>query len=126
MGKAFEKQTKTIKDQGERQIDALADLKPKEIKPRETKPNEYDDYFLDGLAKVRESDKPVDFYDENYNFKDLRISSIHFSKFKGSLHTFKSTHNDGIILEDVEKEQIDLKRDLGHIKQEFPKDKSQE
>ena len=41
LGKAFEKQTKAIEDQGKRQIDALADLKPKEIKPRETKPKEY-------------------------------------------------------------------------------------
>ena len=34
LGKAFEKQTKTIdEDQGKKQIDALADLKPKDIKP---------------------------------------------------------------------------------------------
>ena len=38
LGKAFEKQTKTIEDQGKKQTDALADLKPKEIKPIETKP----------------------------------------------------------------------------------------
>ena len=37
LGKAFEKQTKTIQDQGKKQIDGLADLKPKEIKPRVTK-----------------------------------------------------------------------------------------
>ena len=30
MGKAFEKQTKTIEDQGKKQIDALKYLKPKE------------------------------------------------------------------------------------------------
>ena len=41
LGKAFEKQTKTIKDQGKKQIDTLADLKQKEKKPRETKPNKY-------------------------------------------------------------------------------------
>ena len=101
LGKAFEKQTKTIEDQGKKQIDALADLKPKEIKPRETKPNEYGDYFLDGLAKIRESYKRVDFYDVTYNFKNLRIPSISFSKFKGPLHTFKSIHNGDITLEDV-------------------------
>ena len=48
LGKAFEKQTKIIEDQGKKQIDALADLKPKEMKPIETKPrdakrNEYED-----------------------------------------------------------------------------------
>ena len=52
MGKAFEKQIKTIEDQGKKQADALADLKPKEIEPREPKPNKYDDYFIDGLAKI--------------------------------------------------------------------------
>ena len=33
LGNGFEKQTKTIEDQGKKQIDALSDLKPKEIKP---------------------------------------------------------------------------------------------
>ena len=76
MGKAFEKRAKTIKDQEEKQIYALVPLKPKEIKPRETKPNEYGDYFLNGLAKIGESYKPVDFYDVTYNFKDLRIPNF--------------------------------------------------
>ena len=40
MGKTFEKQIKTIEDQGEKQIDALKDLKPKEqAKPIEAKSN---------------------------------------------------------------------------------------
>ena len=77
-----------------KQIDALADLKPKEIKPRETKPretkpNKYCDYSIDGLAKIRESYKPIDFNDLTYNFKDLRIPSVGFIKFKGPLHIFK-------------------------------------
>ena len=45
LGKAFEKQTKTIKDQGKKQVDALADLKTKETKPTEAKADEYGDYF---------------------------------------------------------------------------------
>ena len=52
LGKALEKQTKTIEDQGKKQVDASVALKPKEIKPREAKPNEYGDYFLHGLAKI--------------------------------------------------------------------------
>ena len=63
LGKAFKKQTKTIEDQGKKQIDAVADLKPKEIKPRETKPNKFGDYFIDGLAKIRGSYKPIVFND---------------------------------------------------------------
>ena len=124
--KPFEKQTKTIEDQGKKQIDGLADLKPKEIKPRETKPNEYGDYFLNGLAKIREFYEPVDFHDVDYNFKHLKIPSVSFSKFKGPMYIFKSICKSDITLEDVEKEEIELKRDLGRIKQGDPKDKSQE
>ena len=40
LGKAFEKQIKTIEDQGEKQIDALKDLKPEQqTKPIEDKSN---------------------------------------------------------------------------------------
>ena len=46
MGKAFEKQTKTIEDQGKRQFDVLKSLKPKEVRPEEIKPVKYGDYFL--------------------------------------------------------------------------------
>ena len=42
------------------------------------------------------------------------------------MHTFKSIYNGDITLEDVEKEQTELKRDLGHINQGDPKDKSLE
>ena len=113
LGKAFEKQIKTIEDQGKKQIDASADLKPKEVKPRETKPNKYGYYFIDGLAKIRESYKPIDFNDLTYNFKDLRIPSVGFIKFKSPLHIFKSIHNGDIPLENIEKDQIELKKDLG-------------
>ena len=51
LGKTFEKQTKTMEDQGKKQVDALADLKVKEIKPIETKSNEYGDTFLMDLLK---------------------------------------------------------------------------
>ena len=40
MGKAFEKQTKTIEDQGEKQIDILKTLKLKELES--IKDNKYD------------------------------------------------------------------------------------
>ena len=125
LGKAFEKKSKTIKDQGKQQIDALADLKSKEIEPRERKPNEYGDYFLDGLAKIRESYKPTDFNDVTYNFKDLKIPPVGFVKSKGPLYIFKSIHNGDIPLEDIGKEQIELKRDLGRIKQGDPRNGSE-
>ena len=106
LGKAFEKQIKTIEDQGKKQIDALPDLKPKEVKPTEPKPNKYGDYFIDGLAKIREFYKPIDFNDLTYNFKDLRIPPVGFIKFKVPLQILKNIHNGYIPLEDIEKGQI--------------------
>ena len=51
----FEKQTKTIEDQGKKQVDALKSLeslKPKEIKSEETKPIDYDDYYINKMAEI--------------------------------------------------------------------------
>ena len=87
LGKTFQKQIKTVKDQEKKQIDALADLKPKEIKPRKTKPNKY------------RNNSPIDFIG-----------------FKGPLHLFTSVYNGSITLEDVDENQIKLKLDLGNIK----------
>ena len=42
------------------------------------------------------------------------------------MHIFKSIHNGNTTLEDTEKEQIGLKRNLGHIKQGYPKNRSKE
>ena len=42
------------------------------------------------------------------------------------MHNFKSIYKNDKSLEDVEKEQIELKRNLGRIRQGNPKDKLQE
>ena len=117
MGKAFEKQTKTIEDQGKKQIDALVDVKPKEIKPRKAKPNENGNYFLNELARIRKTFEPVNFYDLINNFKDSDISSVSFIEFKVPNTIFENIHNGNIPLEDIEKEQNKLKGELACIKQ---------
>ena len=79
-----------IEDQGKKkQIDALADLKPKEIKPKETKPGEHSDYTLNNLAITRRSFEPVNFYDLSYEFKDSNITSVKFIEYKGPNAIFK-------------------------------------
>ena len=53
MGKAFEKQIKTIEDQGQKQVHTLKDLKPKDKKEKEIQANEdKSDDHDDKLAKV--------------------------------------------------------------------------
>ena len=125
MGKAFEKQIRAIEDQGKKQVDALKSLKPEEIKPKEIKPVKYGAYFLNGLVEIKNYPK-IDFDNLKYTFKDRNNNAIAFIGFKGPLHSFKSIYNGNITLEDVEKDQINLKSDLGHIRQGNPKNRSQE
>ena len=129
LGKVFERQTKTIEDQGKKQIDALADLKeikPKEVKPRKTKPGEYSDHFLNELAIIQRSLEPISFYDLTYKFKDSSIPSVKFIEFKGPNSIFKDIHDGNINLEDVENEQKKLKAELGYITQGDQRNKSEE
>ena len=55
LGKALEKETKTNEDQGNKQIEALENLKLKEITQDGTKPIEYNKYFINELAKIEKS-----------------------------------------------------------------------
>ena len=60
MWKPFEKQTKIVEDRGEKQVDALKflkSLKPKEVKSEETKPIDYDDYYINEMAEIRDQSK---------------------------------------------------------------------
>ena len=111
LGKAFEKQTKTIVDQGKKQVEALANLRPKETKLTEAKPYEYNNYFLNGLANIRESSEPIDFNNLIYCYKG-NSAPINFINYKGPMHIFKRINNGNISLEDIEKEQIKFKRNL--------------
>ena len=67
------------------------------------------------MIEIQESYDPIDFHYLTFNLNNLRIPSINFSKFKTSLNIFKRIHNGDVSLEDIEKEQAELKRDLGRI-----------
>ena len=87
---------------------------------------EYSSYFINGLAEIRKSTKPIN-PDEDlaYIFKG-NTAPIRFNDFKGPLHTFKGIYNGDRTLKDVEKEQEKLSTGLGHIKQVPPQYKSSE
>ena len=77
------------------------------------------------MAEIRNSSK-IDFSNLKYTFKDRNNAPIDFIGFKDPLHVFKGIHNGDMPLEDVEKEQIKLKSDLGHIRQGNPNNRSKE
>ena len=109
LGKDFEKQVKTIEDQGKKQIEALENLKLKEIIQDKTKPIEYNNYFIDELAKIQKSIKPIDFNDLIYYYKGSN-EPINFNEYKGMINIFKKIHGGDKTVEDIEQEQNKFKK----------------
>ena len=128
LGKAFEKQIKTIEDQGKKQVDALKVLEPKAIESgSNNKPvitQEFYDKILeermDEILKV--SDK-IDFDNLIYNFKG-RTSSINFGKFEGPMYIYGHIQNGDTTLQQVGKQHKGFKKELNEIKSGNPKYKS--
>ena len=123
-GKAFEKQVKTIEDQGKKQIEALENLKLKEITQDKTKTIEYNNYFINKLAKIRKSIEPVDFDNLTYYYKGSN-EPINFSEYNGMINIFKSIHSGDKTLEDIEQEQNKIKKEINVIKHGNPKKRSE-
>ena len=100
LGKAFEKQIKTIEDQGQKQVDTLKNLKSKKqtktityksygdddddesLKQKET----YNKLFDEKIDEIQKIGKEIDLV---YNFTNKASGSMKFIKFKGPFGLFK-------------------------------------
>ena len=87
LGKAFEKQVKTIEAKGKKKTEAYENLKLKEITQDKTKPIEYNNYFINQLSKINKNIKPVDFNDLIYYYKGSN-EPINFNEYKGMMDIF--------------------------------------
>ena len=128
---AFDKQIKTIEDQGQKQVDALENLKLKEQKAIEDKS---DDKILmqkencnrllgDRLDEIQKISKEINFNNLTYHFKDSRISPINFIKSKGPFNIFKIIRGVNKTLQEIEEDQERLKLNLRAITSAIPKHK---
>ena len=96
LGKAFEKQVKTIEDQSQKQVKTLENLKPKEqvkaIKyddeSLEQKEKSYNKLFDEKLDEIEDLSRESDYKNLNYNFRTKANDSINFIKFKGPFCLF--------------------------------------
>ena len=95
MGKAFEKQIKTIKDQGEKQINALENLKPKEqTKPIEDKSNNKSKATIIFNELINERKKIMSELYDNVDYNNLKFEYVYptrdvsFYECKDSKRTF--------------------------------------
>ena len=105
LGKAFEKQIKTIEDEGKKQVDALDNLKPKgETKPIEDESNNkskatiiFTDLINKRKALMKELYDSVDY--NNLKFEYVApTKDVSFSEYKDSKELFNAIKNNQINL----------------------------
>ena len=128
MGKAFEKQIKTIEDQGKKQVDALKVLEPKAIesgsnnKPVITQ-EIYNKILEERMDEILEMSDKIDFDCLIYNFKGP-TASINFGKFGGPMYIYGHMKKRDITLQVVEKQRKNFKKELNEITSGNPKYKN--
>ena len=136
LGKAFEKQIKTIEDQGEKQIKAIQDQgQVKTIKkydydaedtPFISKQKEIFNELVDErLEKITDLDKKVNSDDLIYRYKG-NTADVKFDKFDNALNIIKKIKNGEISLQDVKNNQEKFEFYLGEIEKGSKKHKSKE
>ena len=123
MVRAFEKQKKTIKDQGKKQIDALKDLKPiEQTKPIESKSNDESKVktiFNDLISKRKETMNEL--Y-ESIDYNNLKFEyvgptkDVSFNEYKDSKELFNAIKNSQIRLDYAIKRLNEFLNKLGEIK----------
>ena len=133
LGKAFEKQIKAIEDKGQKQINALENVKPKEQakaityndESLEQKEESYNEIFDEKRDEIQELSREIDYKNLNYNFTTKASGSINFIKLKGPFSIFKKIRDGEISLEMVEEDQEKFKREFSQLKSGNPKHKSE-
>ena len=123
LGKAFEKQIKTIEDQGKKQIDALESLKPKE----ETKPIYYKSnnqsratIIFNELINTRK-DLMKELYD-SVDYNNLKFEyvgptkDVSFYEYRDSKELFNAIRDNKIGFSEAKNKQNDFLNKLTNIK----------
>ena len=123
LGKAFEKQLKTIEDQGQKQVKALENLKPKEqTKPIEDKSNNkskatimFDDLINKRKGLMKELYDSVDYNNLKFEFVGP-TKDVSFYEYIDSKELFNKLKNNQIKFSEVKNKQNEFLRKLTNIK----------
>ena len=112
LGKAFEKQIEAIRDQEQKQVDALKIWEPKAIesgsnnKPIITQ-EIYDEILEERIDEILKMSDKIDFNNLTCNFKG-QTASISFGKFGGPMYIHGHLKNGDTTLQQVEKQEKDF------------------
>ena len=123
LGKAFDKQIKTIEDQGKKQVDALKAIESGSNNKSTITKEIYDDILEERMDEILKMSSEIDYKNLFYGFKGP-TSPTRFSKFAGPMYTYDQLKNGETTLQQVEKQQKDFKRELNEITSENPNQKS--
>ena len=122
MGKAFEKQIKTIEDQGKK-IDALKDLKPKEqTKPIEDKSNNQSKATIIFNDLINKRKKIMSELHDSVDYNNLKFEyvgptkDVSFYEYMDSKELFNKIKNNQISFDDAQKRQKNFFKNLSEIK----------
>ena len=133
MGKAFEKQIKKIEDQGQKQIDALKDLKQKEeTKPIVDKPNNQSKAtaIINDLINIRKKimSKLYDSVDyNNLKFEYIGLTKdVSFYEYWDSKELFNAIKNTQAKFSEANNKQDNFLKKLNEVKIDKKTDKQKE
>ena len=123
MGKAFEKQIKAIEDKGQKQIDALKSLKPKEeTKPIEDKPNNQSRAAIIFNELINKRKKLMSKLYDSVDYNNLKFEyvgptkDVSFYEYKDSKELFNAIRNNQIKFSEVKNKQNEFLNKLSNIK----------
>ena len=123
LGKAFEKQIKTIEDQGQKQVEALENLKPKEqTKPIEGKSNNQSKatIIFNNFINKRKNEMNKLYNSVNYNNLKFEYvgptKDVSFYGYLDSKERFNAIKNNQLKFNDVLKKQNKLLNKITDVK----------
>ena len=123
LGKAFEKQIKTIEDQGKKQVDALENLKPKEeTKPIEDKSNNQPKATIIFNELINERKKIMSKLYDSVDYNNLKFEyvgptkDVSFYEYMDSKELFNAIKNNQIKFSEVKNKQNNFLKKVNEVK----------
>ena len=123
LGKAFDKQIKAIEDQGQKQVDALKDWKPKEqIRPTEGKSNNQSKAAIIFNDLINKRKKITSELHESVDHNSLKFEcvgltkDVSFYEYMDSKELFNAMKNNQISFNDALKRQNEFLNKLSDVK----------
>ena len=135
LGKAFDKQIKTIEDYGKNQVGAIENLKlidrlkelkydDESLKQETLRQETYNKLLDERIDEIQKLSKEIDYKNLNYVFLTNSSAPINFARYNGPFSLFKKIRDWEISLEMAEENQKIFKTKYGQIKSGNPERKS--